>query len=172
MKENYGSKKVTSVLFFVYLIALAWILLFKLGVKFSYMENRQINLFPFENLIKYGQIDLIETIMNVVIFIPMGIYSGILFKNWNLGKKILFCFLFSFFVEGIQYIFKFGSFDISDIITNTLGGIIGLLIFIVIEKIFKNRAQKLINIISCIATILIIAFLFLLKAGKLWIKYQ
>lgn len=172
MKENNRQNKLTILLFVIYLIALAWILLSKLGVSFSYMENRQINLFPFDNLIKYGKIDLIETIMNVVIFVLLGIYSGILFKKWIAGRKVLFFFLFSLFIEAIQYIFRFGSFDITDTVTNTLGGIIGLLIFIVIEKIFKNKSQKFINIVACIGTISMIAFLVLLKAGKLWIKYQ
>jgi glycopeptide antibiotics resistance protein len=76
--------------------------------------------------------------------------------------------------EGFQFILKIGAFDITDIITNTLGGIIGLIIFGAIEKLFNNsvKAQKFINIIAATGTVLMILFLLLLKTNNLWIKYQ
>ena len=53
-KGNTITNRLTTILFTVYLMALAWILLFKLGVKFSYMERRTVNLIPFnEALIAY-----------------------------------------------------------------------------------------------------------------------
>ena len=62
-KDNNIINKVTTVLFIIYLIALFWILLFKLGVRFSYMENRSVNLIPFsEPLISNGKIDVGEII--------------------------------------------------------------------------------------------------------------
>ncbi len=173
MKENNSSNKLTIVLFFIYLIALVWILLFKLGVQFSYVENRKVNLIPFNDLISNGKFYFFgEIIMNIIIFVPLGIYTGILSKKWNFGKNLLIIFLLSFFVELIQFIFKLGSFDITDTITNTLGGIIGLLVFIVIEKVFKNKAKKFINIIAVIGTGLMILFLVLLKTDNLWLKYH
>ncbi len=173
MKENNSSNKLTIVLFFIYLIALVWILLFKLGVQFSYVENRTVNLIPFNDLISNGKLYFFgEIIMNIIIFVPLGIYAGILFKKWNFGKNLMIILLLSFFVEFIQFIFKLGSFDITDTITNTLGGIIGLLVFIVIEKVFKNKAKKFINIIAVIGTGLMILFLVLLKTDNLWLKYH
>ncbi|MGN6351827.1 MAG: VanZ family protein, partial [Parafilimonas sp.] len=66
--------KLTKTLFIIYLIALCWILLFKLGVQFSYMNNRSVNLIPFRNLLtSNGKVDIGETVMNVIIFIPLGI---------------------------------------------------------------------------------------------------
>ncbi len=174
-KDNNSINKLTIVLFVIYLIVLFWILLFKLGVRFSYMENRQVNLIPFgEPLILNGKTHFGEIIMNVLIFVPLGIYAGILFKRWGFGKNLFFFFLASLFVEGLQFILRIGAFDITDIITNTLGGIIGLMIFKAIEKIFKNRvkAQKFINVIASIGTALMILFLVLLKTNNLWIKYQ
>lgn len=174
-RDNNRTNKLTIVLFIVYLIALFWILLFKLGVRFSYMENRQVNLIPFRDaLILNRKIDFGEIIMNVVIFVPLGIYAGILFKGWNFGKNILFFFLASLFIETLQFIWRVGAFDITDTITNTLGGMIGLMIFEAIERVFKNsvRAQKFINIIASIGTIFVILFLLLLKTNNLWIRYQ
>jgi glycopeptide antibiotics resistance protein len=174
-KDNNSTNSLTIVLFVIYLIALFWILLFKLGVRFSYMETRSVNLIPFsELLILNGKIDFGEIIMNVIIFVPLGIYAGILFKRWVWGKNLFFFFLISLIVEGLQFILGAGAFDITDIITNTSGGIIGLVIFKAIEKLFKNsvKAQRFINIIAAIGTIVMILFLLLLKTNNLWIKYQ
>jgi len=81
MTDNNKQDKLTYVLFVVYLIALFWILLFKLGVHFSNMGiTRSINLIPFNDLlILNGKIDFGGIIMNVLIFVPLGIYAGILF---------------------------------------------------------------------------------------------
>jgi glycopeptide antibiotics resistance protein len=140
------------------------------------METRRsINLIPFrEPLILNGKIDFGEMIMNVVIFVPLGIYAGILFERWNIGKKLFLFFLISLIIEGFQFILAIGVFDVTDIINNTLGGINGLMIYKGIEKVSKNRvkAQKFINILASIGTILMISFLFLLKTNKLWLRYQ
>lgn len=173
---NNKMNKLTLVLFVIYLIALFWIIVLKLNVHFSYMGNmRRINLIPFSDaLILNGKLDFVEIIMNVVIFVPLGIYAGILFQRWIIGKRIILFFLISLICEGIQFILALGVFDITDIINNTLGGIIGLVMYKGIEKTFKNsvKTQKFINIIATIGTILMIVLLFLLKTDRLWIKYQ
>ena len=174
-KDNNSTNKFTIVLFVIYLMALCWILLFKLGVRFSYMENREVNLIPFrEPLMLNGKIDFGEIIMNVIIFVPLGVYTGMVFKKWIFGKNIFFFFLVSLIVEALQFILRVGAFDITDTITNTLGGIIGLLIFKTIEKVLKNsvRAQKFINIIAAIGTALMILLLLLLKMNMLPVRYQ
>jgi len=175
MKENQ-TNKLTQVLVLIYLIALVWILLFKMGVHFTYMENsRSINLIPFyEPLSLNGKLDWGEMIMNVVIFVPLGIYTGILFRSWTFGKKLLLFFIISFLIEVLQYIFGIGAFDITDLINNTFGGIIGLTIYTGIEKAFKNsvKAQKFVNILATVGTVSAILFLVLLRTNQLWIRYQ
>lgn len=174
MKEQPGAahatNRLTTVLFIIYLLALYWILLLKLGVRFSYMRNRQANFVPFsEHFILTS-----ENILNVVIFIPLGIYAGILFERWNFGKKLLLFFFLSLLVEGLQYIFRLGAFDVTDIITNTLGGVIGLIVFKTVEKAFNNsvKAQNFINIIAAAGTVIMVLFFVLLKMNMLPIRYQ
>ncbi len=149
MKDNNKTNKLTNVLFIIYLIALFWIIVFKFNVRLPSLRNmRSINLIPFsEPLILNGKIAFSEIIMNVVIFVPLGIYAGILFKRWSIGKKLFLFFLISLICEVFQFILNVGASDITDIINNTLGGIIGLMIYKGIEKAFKNsvKAQKFIN---------------------------
>ena len=175
MKDNSSTNKLTIVLFAIYLVAICWILIFKLGVQFSYMENRSVNFIPFrKSLIFNGKINFGEIIMNVVSFVPLGIYTGMLFKKWIFRQNIFLFFLTSLIVEALQFILKVGAFDITDTITNTLGGVIGLMIFKAIDKVFKNSVtvQKSINIIAAIGTALMILFLLLLRTNNLGIKYQ
>ena len=82
--------------------------------------------------------------------------------------------MISLIVEGLQFILRVGAFDITDTITNTLGGVIGLTAFKAIQKVFQSsvKAQKSINIIAAVGTVLMILFLLLLKTGNLWIRYQ
>ncbi len=174
LKDNKANK-LTYVIFLIYLVLLSWIILFKLNVSFSYMGKRSINFIPYiEPLISNDKINFGEIILNVLIFIPLGLYAGVLYKSWSVGKKIFLFFLTSLVFEVIQFIFGIGTFDITDLINNTLGGVIGLMIFKGIDKIFKNslKAQKFINIIATIGTVLIISLLILLRLNMLPVRYQ
>ncbi|MES1214340.1 MAG: VanZ family protein [Bacteroidota bacterium] len=165
--------KLTYVLSIIYLIALVWIVIFKLNISFSNIKSiRSVNVVPFSKpLILNGKVDLGEMILNVLVFVPLGIYAGILLKSWSTGKKIFFFFGVSLLCELFQLILGVGVFDVTDIITNTFGGITGLMIYKGIEKLFKTdvRAQKFINIIATSGTILMIVLLLLLKTNNLWI---
>jgi glycopeptide antibiotics resistance protein len=135
------------------------------------MEKRDVNLIPF---FSKGKIDLSEIILNIIIFVPAGIYAGVLFKRRSFVKKLFFFFLVSLVFEALQFVLRIGAFDVTDIITNTIGGITGVIIFKAIEKLFNNssKAQKFINIIAVIATVLMILLLILLKMNMLPVRYQ
>ena len=169
-KGNNIADRLTTGLFVIYLMALCWILLFKLGVHFSYMGKRSVNLIPFNGAFVLKS----ENILNVVVFVPLGIYAGILFEKWIFGKKLLLFFFLSSIIEGLQYILRIGAFDVTDLITNTFGGIIGLMIVETIQKAFNNRmkAQKFINISAATGTIVMLLLLVLLKMNMLPVRYQ
>lgn len=165
-----SSKKLTKLLFIVYLIALTWIIVFKDTIPFTEMGHmRNINLEPFQAPSRInGQIDYSEMIMNIVIFIPYGIYAGMLLKKWHLIQKIQLFFVTSLFFEMTQYILAVGASDITDIINNTQGGIVGLIIFWLLNKFIRNkiRIHKFINVFAFIGTVsmvvlLLIIFLYL-----------
>lgn len=166
-KANIANK-LTVALFVIYLAILCWILLLKLGVRFSYMHERSFNLIPF------SKAHIGEMVLNVLAFVPLGLYTAMLFVRWHWSKISLFCCGFSVLIESIQFALAIGAFDITDIITNTIGGLIGLALFYAMEKAFGNRgkAQRLINVLATIATATLVLFLFLLKMNLLPIRYQ
>ena len=113
--DSNAATRLTAALFTIYLVLLVWILIFKLGVRFSYMESRRFNLVPFrEALVLNGRIDFGEAIANVLIFVPFGVYAGILFKGWGTWKKALLFFAFGFLIEAFQFIFRIGAFDVNE----------------------------------------------------------
>ncbi len=169
-KAYNAANRLTTLLFAIYLLALCWILLLKLGVRFHYMGNRNVNLIPFN-----GRSVLTgENIMNAVIFVPLGIYAGVLFKRWSFTKQFLFFLLASLIIEGLQFLLAVGAFDVTDIITNTSGGVVGLLMYKGLEKLFRssNKAQRIINIVAALGTALMIVLLLLLKMNLLPVRYR
>ena len=143
MKEESKTNKLTKILFVIYLIALFWIIIFKFDIPFSNLGYmRSVNLIPFsESLIINGKLDFKEMVMNAVIFIPLGIYVEALFKKYTIGRKILFILFISFICEISQFILGVGASDITDIVNNVLGGIIGLVIYKGIVKIMKSGVK-------------------------------
>ncbi|NHE56481.1 VanZ family protein [Cyclobacterium plantarum] len=134
------------------------------------MGIKSTNFIPFNEPVIFTG----ENILNVLVFVPLGIYIGALFTRWIFGKKNFFLFLLSLLVEDLQYLFRIGAFDVTDLMTNTLGGVIGLLVFSGLERAFHNgiKAQKFINFIAVPATILLILLLVLLKMNPFPVRYQ
>ncbi|MFB8834232.1 glycopeptide resistance protein VanZ1 [Clostridioides difficile] len=154
---------ITKGLFIVYIIILTWIILFKLQFDISSLETmnlRSINLIPFAgSLIINNRVDISEIILNVAIFVPFGIYVCMLKEEWSFIKKVIPIFITSLVFETLQYIFALGASDITDLIGNTIGGIIGIAVFMLLSKIFKNNTIKIINVLALIVTIIVVLFL-------------
>lgn len=164
------ANRLTALLLVVYLGALYWIIVLKLNIQFSYKGTNPVNLIPYrEPLLFHGKIDYSEMILNVLIFVPLGLYVGILLQRLTTAHKVLSFFLVSFACEALQFLLRMGAFDITDMIHNTLGGIVGLLFFTTTVKVFKNptKAQKFINVFATIGTVFILSTLLYLKFNKL-----
>ncbi len=164
------SKKLTLGLLIFYLVALTWIIVLKMQFPFSgnLPELRNINLIPFGgSLIVNGEVSFSEIIKNVLVFIPFGILISLLWERKSFVQKILPIVLTSFIFETLQFIFEIGASDITDIISNSFGGVIGIVITGVISKIFKNNWQKIINIISLVGCIILTLFVAMLILANL-----
>ena len=163
MKDN-RQRNLTRILFAVYFLILVWILLFKMSFSLDELyKNRSINLIPFMgSVIVNGRIYINEIIDNILVFIPLGIYICMLKEDWSILRKISVGFFISLGIEVLQFILAIGATDITDLIGNTLGGIIGIGVFYLFSKVFKNKTNKIINTLALIATILLLAFISIL----------
>ncbi|MHC5216789.1 VanZ family protein [Enterococcus sp. LJL128] len=135
-----------TLLLVAYLLIVIWIILLKFSVSFDDLAAlndghlRNINLIPFgDSVVINGKLDLKEIIYNAVIFIPFGGLLGIAGKNISLWGKVRLIILFSLSLEICQYIFDLGTSDITDLITNVFGGLMGLLIYALLKKLFSEE---------------------------------
>lgn len=86
-----------------------------------------------------------ETLINLLLFIPLGMYLKSIFKNNKFSSVSIIILLFIGF-EILQYILHIGVSDITDIIMNTLGGIIGIiLISVFFNLLSKKTNSKILN---------------------------
>ena len=169
-KSKNNQNKITAGLLAVYLFVLTWIILFKMQFSFQdlrhFTDFREFNLTPFAgSVIVNNQIDFNEIILNVLSFIPFGIYISMLKPNWSFLKKIVPIAGVSLLFEVLQFIFAIGGSDITDLMGNTLGGIIGVGVYIVFCKLFSTKANKILNVLASIGTICIFALVLLLIIG-------
>lgn len=79
---------------------------------------------------------IINFLGNIIMFMPIGLFIPLL---WEIPDKkiIIVGFLFSLFIEVCQLFLNRGT-DVDDLILNTLGTILGLLVYKFLYKKFKN----------------------------------
>ncbi|TEA54451.1 VanZ family protein [Bacillus sp. BH2] len=106
-----------------------------------------INLVPFRSTIRYLtefdsyniDIVLMNTLGNVIIFIPFGFLLPLLFKQINNVKMASKIFIkFILLIESLQLLTFTGVFDIDDIMLNMLGALIGYGSFVGIKYILER----------------------------------
>ena len=164
----------TRVLFVIYLLALTWMILFKLQFSIPQMnDGRIINLIPFAGSFdSNGVIRFSEIRVNVLAFIPLGIYIGMLQTQWSFVKKLLAIVGLALAFEITQFIFAIGRADITDVLSNTIGGMVGIGIYTALSKILEGRTNKVISLLAAASTILALLLVALLLMSHRWVRIQ
>ena len=110
------------------------------GIGFTSTMNFRPNISwtPFVGMIT-GPID---TILNVILFVPFGFFLPLLYKKYRSMKTVaLTGFLFSLAVEFVQ-MFNWGSSDVNDLMTNTAGVCVGFLVYCLLSRILPPNLIK------------------------------
>ncbi|MDF0726629.1 VanZ family protein [Cytobacillus sp. S13-E01] len=97
---------------------------------FSTVKNYIIHYeyFPFSTWI-------INLAGNIGVFIPFGIFLPLLFPILrNIFRFIIIFIIGITMIESIQLVSKRGSFDVDDIILNTVGALIGFIVYVGVKK--------------------------------------
>ncbi len=133
-------KRIFEVLFIIYVIFLIWAILFKFNISYENIRHvREINLVPFhyEN-VPQGDIPALEAFMNGIIFIPAGLLLPQTMKRKTIiAVCAMLCI--SFILESLQYMLSIGSFDVTDLITNTAGGTLGIFLSKKLNNLYTRR---------------------------------
>ena len=140
-----GIKISGACLFLIYMACLIYFLFFAeeygrgAGVAYAY------NLEPFREIrrfLNYWEILGARAVFlnlagNVIGFMPFGALLPILARGARKTWKItLLSFEVSALVEVSQLIFRVGCFDVDDMILNTLGGMLGYLVFWIVSRCY------------------------------------
>ena len=154
----------SGIVFILYLVVLLWIILFKTALSLDDIKmlagERSINFIPFyydnETSILFHKK---EIILNILVFVPFGVCLKML--GATVKKGVIIALVSSVCLEAVQLMFGLGRADVTDLITNTLGAILGLVFYIIAAKIFKNE-KKLNRVINLIALVLLSIFVALM----------
>ena len=89
--------------------------------------------------------DISQFYLNMMLFVPIGYLLPYTFRWFRARvrvRPVLFCLLLSFLVENLQLISRRGMYDFDDIISNTLGGWIGQLLYIAVGYVVTHPGWR------------------------------
>lgn len=133
-------------LFYVYILLLSYFLFFseRYG-RDSVTQQFNLQLFKeIKRFIKHReQIGLegfvVNIFGNVIAFMPYGFLLPLLNRAYRRFFIIaILSIVFSLVVETAQLLLRVGVFDVDDILLNSLGGVLGYIIFLVIHSLYKR----------------------------------
>ncbi|MCR5808206.1 MAG: VanZ family protein [Clostridiales bacterium] len=159
-----SSKAFTTAVFAVYMILLVWLVMFKLETDISLLSRyRRVLLIPF---CRPGSSSLRfeagEMLLNLFAFMPLGYWLAMLDFPKKPWARTLAAFCLSLLLETLQYLFFLGTSDVTDLILNTLGAVLGGLAFKGAKRLMGERAEKVSNAAGlCVMLFLTAAWAFL-----------
>lgn len=134
-------KLIYAILFYLYIAFILWVTL--LG-RTNYPQRifRPKLFWAFRDLItgnENGLVESIQYINNILFFVPFGYFCP-----WNKSAKKVFimAMLTSIFIEISQYIFLLGECEVDDIISNTMGALLGRYVFKIMNRCLESRREQ------------------------------
>lgn len=140
---------VINTLMYIYIVMVLFVTLMPFPIPFGATNNlflESANFQPFRDLILNYNGAFREIILNVIMMMPFGFLYPII-KRKNIINTVVSTLIFSLIIESSQLLSAWWgsldsrSFDVTDLITNTIGGLIGYFIFI----IFRPAIYKLLD---------------------------
>ena len=138
-----------NTIMYIYLSFVLYFTLMPIITSLPFVFNHSyvpMNLVPFID-VSTGRGDFIrQVVLNIVMTIPFGFLLPLIKnKKINLMKIVLYTFLLSLGIEILQPLINdFRSSDITDLVTNIFGGIIGYILYL----IFKPLTTKILSYIK------------------------
>jgi len=151
-------------LFAIYLVLLVWLVLWKFDMPYTDATARVVKLIPFvSNLPEFGPSQPAEVAANLLIFVPFGVYLGLIARSWPWWKSAAVMAAASAGLEIAEYVLAVGSTDVTDVIVNTVGGIAGLVLVAAIRSLLRERTTvvmtRMLSILTLLAMLAIALFI-------------
>lgn len=123
------------------LIEYTFLLFYTTVIYRTVSETRRYDFHPFWSYraVQEGRAELLaENIMNVVVFIPVGLLLGIAFKQMTWCKALLMGCGISVTIEALQLFLHRGFTETDDVMHNTFGCLIGYGIMTILRILFNT----------------------------------
>ena len=151
MKKISEKKLAARIFFLIYLAVLFYLLFFSVFAGRSEVyEEYHYNFIPFDTIRRYlglsksggSFVRFFNIEGNVLAFLPYGFFLPFLWKRFRrFWRTALSTACFSLIVEVLQLITRVGSCDIDDVLLNTIGGVIGYLLFLLVRRYTQLHAS-------------------------------
>jgi len=159
------SRGILIAAFAVYLALLTWVVLWKLEVPWigdAARLERPIKLVPFVPSGDAGASTPAEMLINLVLFVPFGLFVGALAPTWSWWRAAVAALATSLVLETVQHLISTGSFDTTDLIVNTAGALIGWAVFVAARRVSGERTPVVMTrmcvIVAALALVAAVAF--------------
>lgn len=172
---QHNFKKFVAVLVFAFYLMAVFVVT---GIPTAYTLRADLgfNVIPFIDIVNNPAGYIINTILNIILFMPMGFMLPVIWKEYHPAKKtVLMGLAVSVIIEVVQ-IFSFRLTDIDDLITNTTGTLAGYYIGKILSFRLpwdiscdgRNVSEKYEPVIILIVIFLIGFFLKPLVSNAVW----
>lgn len=148
MDATKRKRFIAGILFTTYLVVLCYFLFFSEEMGRTYSERQyHYNLVPFKEIWRFLHywrilgigVVVINIVGNIAAFVPFGAFLPIFIgKSRSFWRTTLWGFDLSLCVELVQLLSKVGSFDVDDLLLNTIGAACGYGVY----YFFTHRRQK------------------------------
>ncbi len=86
-------------------------------------------------------------------------------KDKSIVKSFVIALLSSVIIEIVQFAFGIGIADIDDVILNTIGGLIGVLVYKILVSVFKND-DSVENLIICMVVVFAVLYVVIMAVAS------
>ena len=151
LKKSKKFRIIGKILFILYILFIIYFLIFSDWYgRTGTMDEYHYNLVLFREIKRFwnyreevGLFAMFTNLFgNVIIFIPFGFFMPMASKYRSIFSAVFYSFGLSLCVETFQLITKVGSFDVDDLLLNTVGGLVGYLIFVLGEALRRRHVKK------------------------------
>ena len=152
-----SSRGLVVALMVIYLVLLGWLILWKFDVPYvgaAARFPRPIKLIPFAASAGAGASSPWEVLANIALFVPFGLYLGLLAPAWRWWKAASVFAAASLALEITQHLISTGSFDITDVITNAAGGLLGFGLLALARRRLGTRATAVMARVMAVFTVI------------------
>lgn len=136
-------------LFYVYISLVIYLTLMPIITSIPFIFNHEyvsMYLLPFDDYFQQNGDATFQIIINIIMFIPLGFTLPML-KKRGFINVLLISFLFTLSIEILQPLLNsFRISDITDVITNTTGGVVGYILYLCLKPLLNKTVFKEDNI--------------------------